>query len=284
MQYMSHFENLTDDGLTTPEVGGWGLEKYRLISHYASIFVKSMTGKWDCLVYLDLYSGAGRARIKENGAIIQSSPLLVLGQEDGFDQYIFNDASRENCEALGVRIGKEFPTSKVNVFCEDASAGIEIILGAMPKAHKGFRVLSFCFLDPFKMDNLKFSTLERLSKLFMDFLVLIPSGMDAERNEQNYLNLDNKTVDRFLGNPSWRDAWYSRENPHMNFGQFIVKEFGESMGRLGFIVPKLEDTVGIKNSKNRVIYRLALYSKHKLGEKFWKECAKYTNPQTDFGF
>ena len=210
--------------------------------------------------------------------------MIVLGHENKFSSYIFNDGSPDNCDALEKRIHAIFPNSEAHVFCEDANRSIEKIQSKIPRAHKGFRVLAFCLVDIFKMDNLKFSTLSALSKRYMDFLVLIPSDMDANRNERNYLNPDNTTVDEFLGNSNWRERWMSGEIDPRSFGQFIVDEFGRSMGELGFIVPKLDKTVGIKNSKNRVIYRLALYSKSKLAEKFWNECVKYTNPQTGFEF
>ncbi|MCU7936968.1 MAG: three-Cys-motif partner protein TcmP [Candidatus Thiodiazotropha sp. (ex Dulcina madagascariensis)] len=281
---MEQFDDFPDDGLATPEVGIWGIEKYRLISCYAAMFSKTMANKWDCIVYLDLFSGAGRARIKENNKIINSSSLIVLGHENKFSKYIFNDGNSDNCTALEQRIKNEFPDSEAHIFCEDANRGIEKILSAIPRAHRGFKVLSFCLVDIFKMDNLKFSTLSVLSKRYMDFLVLIPSDMDANRNERNYLNPENTTIDEFLGNSDWREKWASDSNDPRSFGQFIVDELGKSMGGLGFNVPKLDKTVGIKNSKNRVIYRLALYSKSKLAEKFWNECVKYTNPQTGFDF
>lgn len=53
------------------------------------------------------------------------------------------------------------------------------------------------------------------------------------------------------------------------------------MGELGYIVPKASQTISIKNSKNRSIYRLSYYSRSKLGHKFWRETKKYTNPQKE---
>jgi len=38
------------------------------------------------------------------------------------------------------------------------------------------------------------------------------------------------------------------------------------------------------DDKNLRLYRLALYSKNKLGPKFWKETTKYSDPQTGFEF
>lgn len=279
-----NLENLPDDGLTTPEVGMWAIEKYRHVTLYASMFAKSMSKKWDCLVYLDLYSGAGKAKIKGKNRIIKASPLLVLDQEHKFDQYIFNDSKPANCKALDERRKSINFDGKVTIFCEDVNVGIDKILTAMPRAHKDFKVLTFCFLDPFKLDNLKFTTLKKLSVKYMDFLVLIPSDMDGNRNLKYYLPKDSTIVEEFIGNPDWREAWKTRKDGQITFGQFIVEEFCQSMGRLDFIVPDLKKTVGIKNSKNRVLYRLALFSKSKLAEKFWRESMKYSNPQTDFGF
>ena len=75
---MEQFDDFPDDGLTTPEIGIWGIEKYRLISCYAAMFSKTMANKWDCIVYLDLFAGAGRARIKENNKIFLNFLELIL--------------------------------------------------------------------------------------------------------------------------------------------------------------------------------------------------------------
>ena len=55
----------------TPDIGSWGEEKYRHVALYSSLFVKSMRNKWDCLVYIDLFPGAGRARIRSTARIVQ---------------------------------------------------------------------------------------------------------------------------------------------------------------------------------------------------------------------
>ena len=70
---------LDNDGLSTPEIGAWGEEKYRHVQLYASLFVKSMRSKWDALVYLDLFAGSGRSKIRDTTRIVNASPLIVLG-------------------------------------------------------------------------------------------------------------------------------------------------------------------------------------------------------------
>jgi hypothetical protein len=54
-------EVLEDDGLLTPEVGAWAEEKYRYVRGYAEVFTTAMAGKWESLVYLDLFAAASRA-------------------------------------------------------------------------------------------------------------------------------------------------------------------------------------------------------------------------------
>jgi len=38
-------QEVEDDGLTIPEVGEWGKEKYNLLGYYAELFTKSMRDK-----------------------------------------------------------------------------------------------------------------------------------------------------------------------------------------------------------------------------------------------
>jgi len=57
---------ITPDALFTPEVREWSLEKYKLVGSYCDIFTNGMHKKWNQLVYIDLFAGAGYAKIKES--------------------------------------------------------------------------------------------------------------------------------------------------------------------------------------------------------------------------
>lgn len=276
---------LADDGLPTPEIGVWGEEKYRHVQLYASLFIKSMRNKWDALVYLDLFAGSGRSQIRGKGRIVSASPLLILGMPEAYDKYIFCEQDKNYAEALETRCRRHFPNRNVDVITGNANSSVENIIAEMPRPGRTQKVLGFCFLDPFQMQNLHFSTIETLSQRFMDFLVLIPSSMDANRNEQNYTSPRNKTLENFVGNPNWRSCWSKEKAAGKSFENFVVEEFGRSMQKLGYIDPGLREALLIRSDeKNLPLYRLALYSKHKLGPKFWIETKKYSDPQTGFGF
>jgi three-Cys-motif partner protein len=191
----------------TPEINSWGEDKYRLVWNYASIFATSMKRKWHCRVYVDLFAGAGRSRIKGAKRIVPASPMLALDVPDKFDKYIFCDVDGLKIEALKARVLIDYPKVDVQYVPEDTNNSTNRILSLIPQGRADFMVLTFCFVDPYKLENISFDTIRNLSARYMDFLVLIPSGMDANRNESHYTSAKNRTVDRFLGTSTWREDW-----------------------------------------------------------------------------
>lgn len=279
---MEEIPVIKDDGLITPEIGSWGEEKYRHVALYSSLFAKSMRRKWECLVYIDLFSGAGRSMIRGTSRIVNSSPLVVLGLHDKFDRYIFCEKEYNKYEALKKRIKREFPDTDSHIIEGDANQKVDEVLAMMPDFRKSFRVLAFCFADPYALSNLKFDTIRQLSARYMDFLVLIPSGMEANRFVTKYTKAVDSPVDFFLGSSEWRAAWREAQKNKTPFEHFIVKEFGRSMESLGYIDPGLDLAVPIRLAeKNLLLYRLVLYSRHELGKEFWKQAKKYSQAQRD---
>jgi len=270
---------IQDDGQFTPEVGEWAERKYRLIAYYAEMFATSMKAKWASRVYIDLFAGAGRGRIKGMSRIVETSTMLALGVRNPFDRYIFCDIDPGCIGALRARVGEDHRDLDVRLLTGDSNDLVDEILGHVPAYRPGKGVLSFCVLDPYNLGNLKFETFERLSSIFVDFLVLISSHMDGNRNERLYTAPDNTTLAEFLGKPDWRDEW---SNARGRFGNFIVDQFGKSMSRLGFGYDGPQDVVQIKYpQKNVTLYHLAFFSKSELGRKFWRQARKYSDDQLD---
>jgi hypothetical protein len=101
--------------------------------------------------------------------------------------------------------------------------------------------------------------------------------MDANRNEALYSRAGNDIVANFVGDSDWRTR---RSSGRLNFGDFVVDEFGKSMARIGYHYDGLSDMQLIRSTeKNLPLYYLGFFSKHPLGSKFWEQCRKYTNPQ-----
>jgi three-Cys-motif partner protein len=276
---------LEDDGLFTPEVGDWAEDKYRLVTLYASLFTTAMQGKWDELVYIDLFSGAGRSRVRGTRRIVPASPLLALGLAHRFDRYVFCDANPERMRALSERVQRDFSEVDARFVQGDVNLKVAAILAELPKPTQQHRVLGFCFADPYSLRNLRFETISALAGRFIDFLVLIPTGVDATRNEGIYLRPANPTIDRFLGNLAWREEWDAAKETGQTFDRFMTDALGHSMQGLGYIYEGIDSTQLVKSTERRLrLYRLAMFSRHPLGSKFWREVRKYVNPQGSLPF
>ena len=114
------------------------------------------------------------------------SPLIALNVEYPFDRYIFCERDSDLLDALQARVKRMAPSADA-VFlggsCDDC---VEEILRAIPAASSSSSVLSLCLSDPFDF-GLKFETLNRLSGVYIDFLVLLAAQMDANRNYDHYI-------------------------------------------------------------------------------------------------
>jgi len=150
---------LEDDGLLTPNVGNWAEEKYRLVRNYAEIFTTSMKGKWDHRVYIDLFAGAGRSRIEDSGVIVPASPILMLELPRKFDKHIFCEQDEKKLSALKTRAERTDPTVDVTYVADDVNRNVREALSAIPSG----KVLTFCFVDPYRIADLLFDTLRVLS-------------------------------------------------------------------------------------------------------------------------
>lgn len=266
---------MADDGLRTPDVGEWGEEKYQLVRCYAEIFATGMKNLWERRVYIDLFAGAGRARLETSGRIVESSPLQVLSIKDPFDRYIFCDIEEEHIQALERRVVRDHQGRDVKYVVGDSNKTMAEVISHIPQHARGFRVLTFCFADPYKVANLKFKTIETLAaNRAIDFLVLLPTGMDATRNEHK----ENLLLGELLGNANWR--FDRAAQPTRPFANFFVEEFARSMENIGYRWDGLQSTRVIRNiQKNAPIYHLAFFSKNPRGSDFWKKCQQSTTAQ-----
>lgn len=281
---MREIPKVDDDGLVIPDVREWGEEKYLLVQCFASIFTKAMSEKWDQLVYIDLFSGAGYARTSAS-KIVKATPLLVLDIEKPFSKYVFCELDGEKLDALRQRIARHHPRANVSFVAGDSNNNIGQILSQVPRGSKSSRVLSFCFADPFNLSNLNFATLKALAdNLYIDFLVLVPSGMDATRNEVYYLKPENRKVADFTGSPNWRENWLQASKRNQTFGNFVVDEFGASMASMKYIYSPEQAQLIRSTEKNLALYHLLMLSRHPLGSKFWEECRKYSSVQRGLPF
>lgn len=272
-----------DDGLIIPDVGIWNEEKYRLLGHYCHVFTTSMRSKWARLVYIDIFSGCGLSRIKDNKKIYRSSPLIALSLPIKFDNYIFCEADEEKFESLKIRARKILPNHVINFLNCDCNTDIDKINNAIPRFSKETTTLYFCFADPYDL-SLKFATLKKLCAVRkIDFLILLATGMDGNRNFKNYFDPDNQKIEQYLDNQNWREIFKSQYIDGSQFPVFLIEQYKENMRALGYIDPPNMYSIRIPG-KNVQLYKLGFFSKHSLGNSFWQEIQKYGDNQLSLNF
>jgi three-Cys-motif partner protein len=280
------FPDAQDDGLYYgDDVGAWVEDKHRLVALYQSLFSRGMKNKWDNRVYIDLYSGPGMVRVRGTRKFLWSSPLLALQAKDPFDQYIFCETDSKALSALQTRVERFFPNAKVSYIAGDCNAKADEICRNIPTPSRNNKVLSFCFVDPYDL-SVRFSTIKKISERFVDFLILLALGMDANRNLQHYLDPANHKIDEFLGISEWRERWVKATlEGKAQLPRFLAETYAKQMETLQYPPLPFHQMKPVRSDiRNLPLYHLALFSRHKLAYEYWDDVLRYSTSQSSFSY
>lgn len=273
---------VTSDGLHTPIVRQWSLEKYRLVGSYCEIFTTGMQYKWDQLVYIDLFAGAGHAKIRETGKIYRNSALLAMSIPIPFTKYILCEQDDDRFAALESRVSRDFSHLNCELIKGDSNQNIAKVIKAIPSFKKGNTLLPFCFVDPYSL-NLNFATIQTLGQGLMDFLILQALHMDANRNFDSYIKDENTRIAEYLGLTDWRSLFEKDGIKYRkDFVKFLAEQYQEQMSLLGYQKAKHMHQIR-SNEKNLPLYYLSFYSKNPRGIDFFKKVKERLNGQQSLG-
>jgi len=266
-----------DDGLYIPKVGPWAENKYEILHHYNHMFSTGMKNLFNKRIYIDLFSSAGIAKIRNSNRFVLTSSLIALNLPDPYDHYVYCDIDEKCISALSQRVERYLPSKKANYVKGDCNEKVSEILSLLPKPSKSNTVLTFCVVDPYNL-GINFETMRALNKYRMDFLVLL-SWMDANRNEYIYIKPTEKRIDDFLGDMEWREKWTILKKENYDFRKFLAEEFVNRMMTLGYPDTALKTMFEIRSTaKNLSLYHLAFFSKSKRGYDFWNK-ARFGGPR-----
>lgn len=273
------------DGGHLPKIKEHSLEKLDLHNRYAEIFAGGMRKQWANLVYVGLYSGSGAAEVEGTGQVVMTSGLSVLTQDVPFDRYVFVDEDPDCVEALRDRANAVGMADRVTLVPRDVNSSVDDVLKAPPDWRRDGGVLTFCFIDPYKI-NLDFEVIRRMSHLKIDILLMVPLGYDVRRNWRDYLDkpVMRDRLSRFLGETGWVEDWQALGRPYTAFPAFVQDRLNAAMKGLGFIEVDRKDIKDVKVArKNVYLYSLHLFSKSEVAIKFWRESLKGTSAQRTLG-
>jgi len=220
-----------------------------------------MKDKWAQRGYVELFAGPGLSQIRGTTEFVAGSARRAMGYN--FTHYAFIDRDPRATRALDGRLNNDgFPTSKYRLLTGDCNLMIPNVRSYLPPG-----ALSLVFIDPTAFQISMKSVIELVRERHMDLLVtfqvsaLIRVGLQPS-----------KSIDRFFGTPDWRSALEgARETGPTRLIEFYNRQLTE---RAGYQPGAQKNAVAVKNSKNRTIYDLVLFSRHPLGGKFWTEAAR----------
>ena len=150
-----------DDGLPATKVGAWTREKHQRLLKYVGI-TRAVRGKFGNRTYIELFCGPGRSVIEDRGEFIDGSPILAAraAKESSFpytdihiadSDPVFIDAVLKR---LPQDVGRVHPHTGLAEQTVD-----EIVSRVDPDG------LHFASLDPYKLDPLPFSVIEKLAQV-----------------------------------------------------------------------------------------------------------------------
>jgi three-Cys-motif partner protein len=265
-----------NDNLVLPEIGIWGLQKYKLLGDYCNIFTSGMKNNWEQLIYIDLFAGAGYAKIKDENRVLLTSALIAASIPHKFTKYIVSEFDKNKMDALKRRVERQAQDLNIAFVEGDSNRNVDTIISHIPKDSNALR---FCFVDPYSL-NLEFETIRKIASVGkVDFLILLALPMDGKRNFHNYIQDESDKIDRFIGNSEWRGPFRKGEIRQQDFIKYLADAYDKNMSGLGYVVnPALKYQV--KNDEaNLPLYYLAFYSKNERGNDFYKKIEKYQSVQ-----
>lgn len=256
------------DGLPASVVGPWAGEKHerlrKYIDAYRSARAKFLPPRGEGgAAYIELYSGAGRSQIEDTDEFVDGSPLVAFKaarvSRTGFSDLHFNDIDEGNIAALRQRISSL--GGAAHYYSEPAEKAVDRIIYALNPTG-----LHFAFLDPYNLENLPFSIIERLAKLpRMDMLIHV-SIFDLQRNLRRYLDQNGGTLDAFM--PGWRNRVDVRRKDEdvrtdlLHYWLGLIRSLGTSPA---------EGIELVSATKGQRLYWLVFVSAHELGRRLWDD-------------
>jgi three-Cys-motif partner protein len=254
------------DGLLVDEVGPWAEEKHERLRKYidasrgarAAFVPPRGTGG---AAYIDLFSGPGRSNIRDTSRIIDGSPLVAYrsayASRIRFSEIHLADFDEVKVGAAVQRIanlgGAALP------YTGPAERTVDEIVAAV-NPHG----LHFAFLDPYNLEALPFSVIERLSRLKRIDMLIHVSLQDLQRNLSPHLE-PGGALDVFM--PGWRESVDANRSFHALRAALLRYWLGK-IRRLG--TSPAEGIELVVGSRNQRLYWLVFVSAHDLGQKLWQ--------------
>ena len=256
-------------------VGHWVPEmKHTFLAKYVE-GTRRAREKFKQRVYVDLFCGPGRIQVKGETMTRPGGAQVAwqhsLRDEIAFTSCLVGDLDATRASACAERL--RCMGAPATAFPGAAESTVDQVLENIPR-----RALCLAYLDPYNLQYLSFSVIEKLARLsYVDFAVHF-STMDLRRNILMEYNPDRARFDDAA--PGWRQyidplAFVRGDADEVFFDYWcgLVKKLGFSISHR---MPLVRD------EGNRPLYHLVFFSRHELPNRIWGDVAQGANRELDF--
>lgn len=253
-------------GLPILDIGEWSLEKHDLLRKYVDASWAARQ-KWTHRCFIDLFSGPGRVKVRKSNVVTDGGAVVAWRQaskRDGrFTKVIVGDIDPNALKACKTRL--EGLGAPVDALEGPATQTVDQVLRIVnPNG------LHLAYLDPYNLEHLPFSVIERLAK-FKNIDILVHfSVMDLQRELELDFERDQSRFELFA--PNWRKQIDPLSMSKQEARAQFVRYWLSLVDSLGFSCSRERPLM--TNSKNGPLYRMMFLMRHKLADKLWTDIAK----------
>lgn len=255
-------DRIGSDGLPVRLSGEWIRRKHHYLDRYCGITATGMKNRFTERVFLDVMAGPGLCKIKDSGEELLGSPLIAMKHD--FTKFVFVESDPELAVALEKRIALQPKANLATVVRGDWTQ--EVAAGRLTFP----RGLVVAFVDPTGIKQVPWQAMRQflMNNPKIDTLATLQYAMGITLNVYQYVDSGSEqttALDSFLGERDWRN--WPREGTDAAFTARVINRWVEKLDALGFqgsrqITVKADGTP---------LYRLALFSRHRKADEFWRK-------------
>lgn len=247
------------DDLPARVVGTWVADKVFYVDRYTDMFATAMRPHFPRRAYIELFAGPGMSQDRHRRSFVTGSAIRALSAP--FTDYVLVDIDQMATAALDQRIETSGAraTKQATVIRGDCNEAVPQIRSLLPSSG----TISLAFVDPttwqVTFDAITQLVAGRRVDLLFTFHVATMRRM---------VKHDPPALTAFFGTSAWRDAL---KLPRAHRTEGLLRLYNEQLVSLGYRPDSYDLAVPIRNTVGRPIYYLILFSKDKLGVKFWRD-------------
>lgn len=197
--------------MTSQKFGGdWTAKKLNFFTSYLDAYLIALQNQKFKKIYIDAFAGTGEIETSDGEAYLAGSAKRALSAERRFDHYYFIESDESKASELEHMIDTEFPHLKrfTTVYRGDANEKLSKIINDIDwRFSRGL-----LFLDPYAT-QVDWATLERVAGTkSIDVWYLFPfSALNRMLPKNGKYGSWENTIDRLLGDNSWRTEFYKKD-------------------------------------------------------------------------